>query len=255
MAVAVQGITPVKTMIKYVLMCGVAAALTVSGRLACLRAAHNNELRVSAGINTVSTNAQQSVREQILDIHGNPMAEAGLSGIATWQRSEMVSSRDRDAESRDGLKVVLSLDTGLQNIVKSELAAGMAKHSPISASCIMVRPATGEILAMFTLPNFDPTQSGHSSTNAVGHPVFSEAEEPGSAFKIVVATAALNEHLVSLNDVLDPENRQFGFPGRVLHDYEPLGRLTVENIIAKSSCIGNAKVGSRLGDHKLYDYI
>ena len=243
-------------MVKYGLMCGMAAALTVlSGRLACLRAAHNNELRASAGTNTVRTNARQSVRGQILDIHGNPLVEAGLSGIAAWQRSEMVANRDRDAESRDGLNVVLTLDAGLQNIVKGELAAGMAKHSPISASCIMVRPGTGEILAMSTLPNFDPTQPGHSSTNAMGNRVISEAEEPGSAFKIVVATAALNEHLVSLNNVLDPENRQFGFPGCVLHVHEPLGQLTVENIITKSSGIGKTKIGVLLGNEKLHEYI
>jgi cell division protein FtsI/penicillin-binding protein 2 len=246
----------VKTMVKYLLMCGMVAALVVlGGPLACSRVARNNELSAPTGTNTVRSNARQSVRGQILDIHGNPLKEADLSGVAAWQRSEMVANRDRDAEAREGLNVVLTLDAGLQNIVKSELSAAMAKHSPISASCIIVRPGTGEILAISTLPYFDPNQTAHSSANAVSNRVISDAEEPGSAFKVVVVTATLNEHLASLNDVLDPENRQFGFPGRVMHAQDPLGQLMVENIMTKSSGIGKTRIGVLLGNERLHEYI
>ena len=90
-----------------------------------------------------------------------------LSGIPGWRKTEMdkrqrelVAYRDEDVAPRDGLNVVLTMDAGLQNIVESELAVGMEKHRPISISCIMVRPRTGEILAMATLPNFDPNHPG-----------------------------------------------------------------------------------------------
>ena len=122
---------------------------------------------------------------------------------------ELVAYRDQDVEPRDGLNVVLTLDAGLQNIVESELAAGMEKHSPISASCIMVRPRTGEILAMATLPNFDPNQPGHSPMDALRNRVISDTAEPGSTFKIVVVTAGLNEHVVSLERHVRLRERPF----------------------------------------------
>jgi cell division protein FtsI/penicillin-binding protein 2 len=185
-----------------------------------------------------------------------------LSGIAGWRKTEMdkhqrelVAYRDQDVEPRDGLNVVVTLDAGLQNIVESELAAGMEQHSPISASCIMVRPRTGEILAMATLPNFDPNQPGHSPMEALRNRVISDTAEPGSTFKIVVVTAGLNEHAVSFNEKFDCGHGQFSYAGRVLHDHESLGTLTVEEIITKSSNIGAAKIGIQLGRDKLYEYM
>jgi cell division protein FtsI/penicillin-binding protein 2 len=185
-----------------------------------------------------------------------------LSGIAGWRKTEMdkhqrelVAYRDEDVEPRDGLNVVLTLDAGLQNIVESELAAGVEKHCPISASCVMVRPRTGEILAMATLPNFDPNQPGHSPMDALRNRVISDTAEPGSTFKIVVVTGGLNEHAVTLNQPFFCENGHFSFAGRMLHDHEPFGTLTVEGIITKSSNIGAAKIGILLGQDKLYQYI
>lgn len=185
-----------------------------------------------------------------------------LSGIAGWRRTEMdkhqqelVAYRDQDVEPRDGLNVVLTLDAGLQNIVESELAEGVAKHNPISASCIMVRPSTGEILAMATIPNFDPNQPGRSPMDALRNRVICDEAEPGSTFKIVVITGGLNEHLVTLNEPFFCENGHFPFAGRILHDHEPFGTLTVKQIITKSSNIGAAKVGICLGPEKLMEYI
>jgi cell division protein FtsI/penicillin-binding protein 2 len=185
-----------------------------------------------------------------------------LSGIPGWRRTEMdkhqrelVRFRDQDVEARDGLNVYLTIDAGLQNIVESELAAAMEKHSPVSVTCIMVRPRTGEILAMATLPNFDPNMPGHSTMDALRNRAISDTAEPGSTFKIVVVTAGLDKHVVTLNDVFNCENGHFAFAGRVLHDHEPFGMLTVENIITKSSNIGAAKIGIELGQENLFDYI
>jgi cell division protein FtsI/penicillin-binding protein 2 len=185
-----------------------------------------------------------------------------LAGIPGWRRTELdkrkrelVPYRNEDIAPRDGLNVVLTIDAGLQAIVESELAVGVEKHHPISASCIAVRPATGEILAMATLPDYDPNQPGRSPIDALRNRVISDTAEPGSTFKIVVVTGGLNEHAVSLNDVFDCEHGHFAFAGRVLHDHEPFGLLTVEGIITKSSNIGAAKIGIRLGPERLRDYI
>jgi cell division protein FtsI/penicillin-binding protein 2 len=187
---------------------------------------------------------------------------SALSGIAGWRKTEMdkrqrelVAYRDEDVAPRDGLNVVLTVDEGLQNIVESELAAAAEKQQPISIRCIMVRPRTGEILAMATLPNFDPNHPGASPMDALRNRAVSDNYEPGSTFKIVVVTGGLDEHVVTLNDIFDCEHGHFFYAGKTLHDHESFGMLTVENIITKSSNIGAAKIGIRLGEEQLYQYI
>jgi len=185
-----------------------------------------------------------------------------LSGIRGWRKTEMdkhqrelVAYRDEDVEPRDGFNIVLTIDAGLQNIVETELAHGVQEHSPISASCIMIRPRTGEILAMATLPNFDPNDPGRFPMDALRTRTITDMAEPGSTFKIVVVSAGLNEHAVTLNDIFDCEHGHFAYAGRTLHDHEPFGMLSVESIITKSSNIGAAKIGIRLGEDKVMEYI
>ena len=186
---------------------------------------------------------------------------AALSGVAGWrvtetdrQRRELVPLRDEDVQARDGLNVVLTLDSAIQHIVETALADAMQKHTPISITGIVVRPRTGEILAMATLPNFDPNNPGAATADARRDRVVSDVMEPGSTFKIVVVSGALNDGVVRLSDAFDCEEGHFAYAGRVLHDHEPFGILTTESIITKSSNIGAAKIGIRLGENRLYDY-
>jgi cell division protein FtsI/penicillin-binding protein 2 len=185
-----------------------------------------------------------------------------LAGVRGWRLTEadrpgreLVPLRVQDVEPLDGLNVVLTIDSVVQNVVESALAEAMDKHSPLSASGIVVRPRTGEILALATLPAFDPNNPGAAPADARRNRMIADIAEPGSTFKVVVVSAALDERVVALSDVLDCEHAHFHFAGRVLHDHESYGALTVENIIAKSSNIGAAKVGIRLGENRLYDYI
>jgi len=184
-----------------------------------------------------------------------------LSGVAGWrvtetdrQKRELVSLRDEDVQACDGLNVVLTLDAAIQHIVETALADAMQKHTPISVTGIVMRPRTGEILAMATLPNFDPNKPGAATADARRDRVVSDVMEPGSTFKIVVVSGALNEGVVRFNDTFNCEEGHFAYAGRVLHDHEPFGILTTESIITKSSNIGAAKIGIRLGENRLYDY-
>ncbi len=188
--------------------------------------------------------------------------DAKLAGVRGWRVTEtdrpgreLVPLRQQDVEPRDGLNVVLTLDSVVQHIVESALAEAMEKHSPLSISSTVIRPRTGEILAVATLPNFDPNNPGAAAAEARRNRVITDVAEPGSTFKIVVVSGALNDGIVRLNDVFDCEHGRFHFAGRVLHDHESYGALSVENIIAKSSNIGAAKIGIKLGQNRLYDYI
>src|ERR1019366_2459347 len=107
---------------------------------------------------------------------------------------------------------------------------------------------TGEILAMATLPNFDPNNLFASLPDARRNRVIADVAEPGSTFKTVVVSGALNDGVVRLSDTFECEHGRFHFAGRVLHDHESYGVLTVEGIVTHSSNIGAAKIGIKLGE-------
>jgi cell division protein FtsI/penicillin-binding protein 2 len=185
-----------------------------------------------------------------------------LAGVEGWRltetdllRREVVQWREQDIEPRDGLNLFLTIDSVIQSILEAALAEGMEKHSPISISGVVVRPRTGEILAMATLPNFDPNNPGAASAEARRNRVVTDIAEPGSTFKIVVVSGALNEGVVGLSDPFDCLHGVFHYAGRTLHDHGSYDVLTVEQIITKSSNIGAALIGIKLGPERLYDYI
>ena len=179
---------------------------------------------------------------------------AKLAGVPGWRVTEtdhkgreLVAQRAQDVEAHDGLNVVLTIDSVLQNIVETALAEAMEAHSPISISGLVVRPRTGEILAMATLPNFDPNNLNASTPDARRNRVITDVSEPGSTFKVVVVSGALNDGIVQLTDQFDCEHGHFHFAGRVLHDAESHGVLSVKQIITESSNIGAAKIGIKMG--------
>src|SRR5206468_12924230 len=185
-----------------------------------------------------------------------------LAGVRGWRvtekdrrHQEVVSMREQEVEPRDGLNVVLTIDSAIQFIVEAALAEGMEKNSPLSISGIVVRPRTGEILAMATLPNFDPNHLEAASVEMRRNRIITDAPEPGSTFKIVVVSGALNDGTVRLTDTFFCENRHFWFRGKELHDHESYGVLPVETIISKSSNIGAAKIGIKMGEERLFEYI
>ena len=185
-----------------------------------------------------------------------------LTGVRGWRTSqtdahkrEVVPQRAQDVSASDGNHVVLTLDATVQYYVEEALAEALRQHSPLSISGLVVRPKTGEILAMATLPTVDLNAPAKSSITNHYNRSISTVSEPGSTFKIVVVAAALNEGLISLRDKFDCEHGAFHYGGRILHDHEPYGILSVEEIITKSSNIGAAKIGLKLGEQKLYDYM
>jgi len=187
---------------------------------------------------------------------------SALGGVAGWritdtdrQHHELAALRDEDVQPRNGLNAVLTIDTVVQHILETALADAMQKHTPISIAGVVMRPRTGEILAMATLPNYDPNNPGASPVDARRDRVVSDVMEPGSTFKIVVVSGALNDGVVHLTDTFDCERGHFAYAGKILHDHEPFGILTTQSIITKSSNIGAAKIGIRLGEERLYDYM
>jgi len=183
-----------------------------------------------------------------------------LSGVDGWRvtatdkyHQERVELRGDEVNARDGLSVVLTIDSAVQHIVETALADALQKHTPKSITGIVMRPHTGEILAMASLPNYDPNRPNTISPETRNR-ILTDVMEPGSTFKIVVVSGALNSGVVKLTDEFDCEHGRFQFAGRVLHDHEAFGLLTTQSIITKSSNIGAAKIGIKLGETNLYNY-
>jgi cell division protein FtsI/penicillin-binding protein 2 len=200
--------------------------------------------------------------DELLGMDGVEKAmNSALRGVVGWRntevasKKELVAFRDQDVEAQPGRNVVLTVDAGVQHIVESELDEAMRKHTPISASAIVVRPRTGEILAMATFPNYDPNDLKNSVEAARRNRMIADLAEPGSTFKIVVISGALNDGLITLDEKFDCENGMFVFAGKPLHDHVRYGVLTVQEIIMHSSNIGAAKVGIKMGNDRLYSYM
>ena len=172
-----------------------------------------------------------------------------LKGVRGWSRP------GEEVAPHPGQTVVLSLDAGVQAIVESELEKAMREHAPASITCLVVRPSTGDVLALANLPTYDPNHPAAAPLAALRNRALCDPTEPGSTFKIVVVSGALEDQAVSLQEPFFCENGSFYFAGTSLRDHKRFGTLTVEQILTKSSNIGAAKVGIRLGPDRLYYWI
>jgi len=158
--------------------------------------------------------------------------------------------------SIDGLDLVLTIDDVIQHIAERELDLAVEKYHPIGACIIVMDPKTGDILAMSSRPTFDLNNFRTVNAEKKRNRAVTDMYEPGSIFKIVTASGALQEKIVGLNDRFYCENGAWRHAGgKVLHDHKPHGWLTFRQVIEKSSNIGTVKVGIKLGADNLYGYI
>ena len=168
---------------------------------------------------------------------------------------EMVLYRGQERAPRNGYQVHLTIDLNLQNIVENEIDAAMREFTPQKATIILMRPQTGEILAMANRPNFDLNLRSEAKPEQMKNRAIIDMMEPGSTFKIVTAATALNEKKVRPDTTIFCENGLWNFGGRPLHDHKAYGDLTVQDILVKSSNIGAAKLALSVGEQKFYEYI
>jgi len=158
--------------------------------------------------------------------------------------------------SRDGHDLVLTIDDVIQHIAERELDWAVEKFHPIGACIIVMDPRKGDILAMSSRPTFNLNSFQNVDAEKKRNRSVTDMYEPGSIFKIVTASAALEEKAVGLDDRFYCENGAWKHAGgRILHDHKPHGWLTFRQVIEKSSNIGTVKVAMKLGQEDLYTYI
>jgi cell division protein FtsI (penicillin-binding protein 3)/stage V sporulation protein D (sporulation-specific penicillin-binding protein) len=168
---------------------------------------------------------------------------------------EIVLYRGQERAPRNGHLVQLTIDLNLQMIVENEIDAAMREYHPKKASIILMRPQTGEILAMANRPNYDLNQRSDAKPEEKKNRAIVDMMEPGSTFKIVAAASAVNEGRLRMDSFIFCENGIWNYGGRPLHDHKAFGDLSVQDILVKSSNIGAAKLAMSIGEQKYYEYI
>jgi len=158
-----------------------------------------------------------------------------------------------------GSDVELTLDAVIQQIVEEELKAMCEKWGPRGAMAIVLDPRTGDILAAASVPSFDPNRYAEYRSRDLD--LFARARyvvdmwEPGSIMKPFVLAAALTEGLITEETVFFCENGCWLIGSRRFHDVHAYGNLSAAEIIIKSSNVGAAKIGTRVGAVRLYSYL
>jgi len=188
--------------------------------------------------------------------------ERELKGEYGWRRStrdakrrEVVSLEKAALPARNGRSVVLTIDQVIQHAIESEIEKLAKSYKPKAVSVIAANPVTGEILGLANYPAFDPNDTSGIKTDFVRNRAIADSFEPGSVFKLVTASAALEEGIVDFDTGFFCENGSYRVGKRTLHDYHAYGKLTFREVIEKSSNIGTAKVAGLLGREKLAAYI
>lgn len=182
-------------------------------------------------------------------LHGRP----GQMLISVDARKQWFGSVEKQPEP--GENVVLTIDEKIQYIAERELETAIQQTHAISGSVIVENPRTGEILALANRPTFNPNLSREITSEKLKDHAVSDVYEPGSTFKLVTISGALEEKVTRPDEMFDCQMGSIVFNGMRIRDSKPHGLLTVSDVLAESSDVGSIKIGLRLGDERFYKYI
>jgi cell division protein FtsI (penicillin-binding protein 3) len=184
----------------------------------------------------------------------------GIDGQMLLQmdaRRQRMDSRVQRAPT-PGATVELTLDLYLQHIAERELQAGVDRFNASGGTAIVMDPHNGEILALASYPTFNPNAYQQFSADQKRDRAIQDVYEPGSTFKIVTASAALEERLFTVDELIDTNPGVITFPGRKPiteakgHNY---GVLSLQDAIVKSSNVGAIKIGARVGPERMDRFV
>jgi len=171
-----------------------------------------------------------------------------------WPYRRELSLR-RQKQVSDGFGIILTIDASIQEFLRTELLKQYLIYQAESAVAIVARPQTGEILAMASIPDFEPGDAASADANNFRNRAVNDQFEPGSILKPIVASIALDAGVINRDEKIFCENGLYagkGFGSIREYRNHGYGRLSVREILVKSSNIGMAKIGRRLGKDKLH---
>ena len=199
--------------------------------------------------------------------------DQGLSGLELFyndllagEPGRLIGERDRqgrpipggvtfEEEAIDGHDIVLTIDKDIQYQAQVALAEAVEQWGAVAGSVLVMDPTNGEILAMASVPQFNPNRFGASGEDAYRNRPVVDTYEPGSTIKSITAAAVIEAGLFTPSSMFElPPTIKVG--GRTIKEAHP--RPTVDwsltEIVTKSSNVGSVKLGQALGEQGLYDY-
>ena len=188
------------------------------------------------------------------DLHGVP----GHVLTAVDARRHVLDSEE--SQPLPGENLVLSIDANIQYMAERALDAQMAKVKALRGTVIVQDPHTGQILALAVSPRFNPNDSRHIQPGSLTDSAVSDVYEPGSTFKLVTYSAAIDAAGVEPNDIIDCQGGEITLFGRTIHDdVSDRGpndhKMTIERALEKSSDVAAVKLALKLGPDRFYKYI
>jgi cell division protein FtsI (penicillin-binding protein 3) len=160
-----------------------------------------------------------------------------------------------ETQSRPGETVVLTIDRFVQYETEQALVSAVERAHAKSGTAVVLDPRTGEILALANAPSFDPNNPNVASDQSRINQALQNIYEPGSTFKIIAYSAAIERGLAKPTDKIDCQMGSITVAGRLVHDHHPFGTLTLTEALAKSSNVAAIKLGMRVGDDSMYDFM
>lgn len=201
------------------------------------------------GIDNEGLNGIEATYDSL--IKGKP----GTVLIQTDARRRAFSRIERP--STRGASLELTIDQYLQHVAERELRAGVEWAGAAAGSAIIMDPSTGEILALANYPTFNPNAYGQFDDEQRRNRAIQNLYEPGSTFKIVTASAALEEKIFRPDALVETSPGRIAFGSRVIdedkgHNY---GLLSFADVIVRSSNVGAIKIGLKVGPERMNEYV
>ncbi len=196
----------------------------------------------------------------------------GLSGIELEFDKQLKGTNGQIIMQRDGLgrkrptvdyprmdpigghNIVLTIDLDMQAVAEEELREGIERNKATSGLVVMIDPKTGEVLAMANYPSVNPNQYQLASQSAIKNRVITDIFEPGSIFKVVTMSAALEESIIKPEQMFYAEQGKYKPKGRPtpITDVHEYGNITFREAVELSSNIVMAKASDQIGAERLY---
>ena len=179
-----------------------------------------------------------------------------ILGMRDARRRELYDKRKVSIDPIPGADVYLTIDHNIQFEAEDALKWGLSEYGAGSGWCIVMDSRTGAILAMASLPDFDPARYGRTSDSVKINRAVAFNFEPGSVMKVITAAAAIDAGFVSSGTVYSTsrdDSRYYRLPGDGSHHWEPT--MTVRDAIVHSSNIVIGKLSYDFGPRRLWTYM
>jgi cell division protein FtsI (penicillin-binding protein 3) len=198
-----------------------------------------------------------------IDGHGQAGIEYSLDKEISGKSGEIFVLADghrryyqrREQPPVPGANVELTIDENIQYIAEKELAQAIRDTDSAAGSILVMNPSTGALLAMANWPTFDPNLPSGSSPESRQNRAISNIYEPGSTFKTITLSAAIDSGAVTPDEVFNCQMGHIMLAGRLIHDWHPFGMLTVGEVLMHSSDVGAIKIALKEGNGNFYHYM